>query len=255
MGSCDSKVSRVALAFVLVMGGADPVWGEGGGAEGGASAAGGAVRETRGSSPASGEGEESAAAPVARPNERLPLAVRFAVERVHIGWKRSYEGKLSLDTRSVEFFGSEYEETWGTRGRVEVLMGADGAGIRGKLGPWVEVSDPRSHFVEIAGSSFRFETAPILVGVNGGLEVRFARERGFVGVGVGLANVFENIHAERGVVNGVSTHFSLLGSGTLGFRIPVSSVIVLGALLSAEYHAFVASTRLSGGLFFEVLPW
>lgn len=182
------------------------------------------------------------------------LSTRFAVEGTYGQWSRSYEGELALPGRAARFAGAAREETFGWRGRVDVIMGPDHANFRGKVGPFVEGVFPVEHSVEIAGSAFRFQSAPILVGANVGFEARFFDERMLFGGTIGMAHVFERIEAPQGTVASNSTKFALPLSIVLGYRQPLSEVIAVGATVAAEYQVFIAATRFSGGLFLEVRP-
>lgn len=121
-------------------------------------------------------------------------SLRFALERSYGQWERLYDGEWAGESGGARFSGSASEGLWGWRGRGEIVFG-ELAHFCGKLGPWFELADPFEHSVTVAGQDLRFRTAPLTVGLNTGLEYRFLREILFVGAGVGIGSVFENIRA------------------------------------------------------------
>lgn len=179
-------------------------------------------------------------------------SLRFALERSYGQWERLYDGEWAGESGGARFSGSASEGLWGWRGRGEIVFG-ELAHFCGKLGPWFELADPFEHSVTVAGQDLRFRTAPLTVGLNTGLEYRFLREILFVGAGVGIGSVFENIRARTeglSVFPG-SLRLIVLVNGQFGVRIPILRTMTVGGTLGAEYHGFIAATRYSGGLFLE----
>lgn len=185
--------------------------------------------------------------------EPAGVSGRLGVELTYGQWARNYRGDLVTPVSEVHFTGTAPEDLWSWRGRFELIFGAD-PHFRGKLSPWLELSQPVEHSVQVVGSNVRFESAPMMLGMNVGLEYRFLRELLFIGLGAGVAHVIERVTSlsDGYVITPDSTRFSLLGSAQLGVRVPpFSKQFAAGATLSAEYHASIVATRFCAGVFIE----
>lgn len=181
------------------------------------------------------------------------IAGRLGAELSFGQWARNYRGDWVAPASEIHFTGTAPEDLWSWRGRLELIYELDHH-FSGRLSPWLELSQPVTHSVQVLGSDVRFESAPILLGMNAGLEYRFLGELLFVGLGAGVAHVVERVTSFREgfVITPDSTRFALLGLAQLGVRVPpLSKRYAAGATLSAEYHASTAATRYCAGVFVE----